>query len=392
MPGLAARAESVAASQVREVAELAMHMEEAGSGPVLRLCFGESDLPSPSFLAKALQQGIADGFTKYTSNYGLLSLRREIAAYCARLHGAKRDPERDIVVTASGVHALNVGIRGLVEAGDHVLTLNPAWPNAARIAQLIGAEVSEVEQQVSNGRFTIDFDALRHALRPNTRLLVFTSPSNPTGWTATAEELQGLLQFARQHGLWLMADEVYERLVWNGPPRSILQYATSDDAVVVVQSFSKAWCMTGWRLGWIVTRADHAAVLAKLIEYSVSCPAGFVQRAGEAALREGEPALEQMLAGFRANRAYCADLLRSLPGITLPEPEGAFYCFPRISGLRDSLAWCRDLLQQQHVAVAPGAAFGPGGEGSLRICYAAQRHTLEEAMLRLADFHCTRLS
>jgi aspartate/methionine/tyrosine aminotransferase len=208
---------------------------------------------------------------------------------------------------------------------------------------------------------------------------------------ATQADQERLLDFARRHGLWLLADEVYDRLNYLGarlgePAPSILRLASRDDAVIVVQSFSKAYRMTGWRLGYLIARRDLAEKAAQMNEFIVSHAASFTQKAGETALSDGEDELARMLEGLRANRDLCLDALRGMPGVTVPEPDGAFYLFPRIAGVADSFAFCRRLLEETRVGLAPGVAFGAGGEGSVRICYAAERSILEPAMERLGRF------
>jgi aspartate/methionine/tyrosine aminotransferase len=222
-------------------------------------------------------------------------------------------------------------------------------------------------------------------------MLLYTSPSNPLGWTASPEEQRWLLDFCRERGLWLMADEVYERLWYEGPRAgepapSILRLATREDAVVVIQSFSKAYCMTGWRVGWLVARRDLAGRAAQLNEFIVSHAPSFTQRAAETALTEGEEELARMVERLRANRDFCRAALAGMPDVTVPNPAGAFYLFPKIERLEDSFEFCRRLLLETKVGLAPGVAFGTGGEGSVRLCYAAERAILETAMERLSGF------
>jgi aspartate aminotransferase len=226
---------------------------------------------------------------------------------------------------------------------------------------------------------------------PRTRMLLYTSPSNPLGWVANDDEQQGLLDFARRHDLWLLADEVYDRLYYAGerlgdPVPSILRKATRDDAVMVVHSFSKSYCMTGWRIGWLVARRDLAAKATQINEFIISHAPTFAQKAGETALAEGEPELIRMLGRLKLNRDLCLQALSGIPGVTVPKPDGAFYLFPRIDGMADSFAFCRRLLEETRVGLAPGVAFGAGGEGSIRICYAAEESILEPAMERLTKF------
>ncbi len=386
MPHIARSVEVVPASRIRELANIAMSMDG-----VLRLYFGESNLPTPEFIKQAAVRAMNEGFTFYTENAGLPSLRRAIAENYRRLHNVELDPACEIVVTASGVQALNLGIRCTLDPGDQAITITPAWPNGSCSVMMANAEVRYVPQPLCGDRYRIDFDALETAVTPRTRLLQYTSPSNPLGWVAMEEEQQRLLDFARRHGLWLLADEVYDRLYYSGaqlgdPVPSILRKATREDAVIVVQSFSKAYLCTGWRLGWLVARRDLAVKATQLNEFIVSCANAFVQKAGETALAEGEPELRRQLETLKRNRDLCLDALCGVPGITVPKPDGAFYLFPRIDGLRDSFAFCRRLLEEMRVGLAPGVAFGEGGEGSVRICYAAGLSVLEPAMERFGRF------
>ncbi|MBI2686804.1 MAG: pyridoxal phosphate-dependent aminotransferase [Acidobacteria bacterium] len=376
-------ARSVPYSRIRELAELAMTMDG-----VKKLYFGESNLPTPEFLKRAADKAMRDGFTYYTPNAGLLSTREALARYYQRQQGVAIDPSSEIVVTNSGVQALHVGIRCTLNPGDDALVLTPAWPNACSILQMYGARPIEIAQPLKNGRYTIDIAQLEAALTPRTRLLIYTSPSNPLGWVATVQEQRQLLDFARRHNVWLLADEVYERLVYDGRPvvPSILQLATRDDAVLVAQSFSKSWCMTGWRLGWLIARKDLAQRAAQLNEFIISCAPSFVQRTGEAALEWGDESVRSLVAMLKQNRDFCLSALRAMKGVSVPEPEGAFYLFPRIEGLNDSFDFCKRLLLETQVGLAPGVAFGAGGEGSVRICYAVEKPILEDAMDRLARF------
>ena len=381
-PQVAPIAASVPYSRVRAIAEIAMTMEQ-----VYPLYFGESNLPTPDFIKRALDKAVRDGFTYYTSNAGLLSLREMIARHYQEKHQVTVDAGSEVLVTASGVQALNVSIRCVLDPGDEALVLTPAWPNGAAMASLIGAKPIEIAQPLVGNRFTIDFAAMEAAVTPRTKLLIYTSPSNPLGWVATVEEQQALLDFARRHGLWLLADEVYERLTYGVDyAPSILRLTKPEDAVFVVQSFSKAYCMTGWRLGWVVGRKDLVKRATELNEFLVSCPAGFTQKAGETALLWGEDFVAQLKGQLKANRDFCVKALSGVKGVRIPAPEGAFYLFPSIEGLTDSFAFAKSCLLETHVGIAPGVAFGPGGEGSIRICYAADRTVLEPAMERLCSY------
>jgi hypothetical protein len=243
MPRVASSVERVPYSGIRELAEIAMGMEG-----VLRLYFGESNLPTPDYIKDAAERAMREGYTFYTENAGLPSLRRAIAESYRKLHQVEIDPAGEIVITASGVQALNVAIRSTLDPGDEALLLTPAWPNGSSIVALSNAVARQIPHPLCGNRYAIDFDALEAAMTDRTRLLVYISPSNPLGWVATQTDQERLLDFARRHGLWLLADEVYDRLSHLGgrlgePAASILRLASRDDAVIVVQSFSKAYRM-----------------------------------------------------------------------------------------------------------------------------------------------------
>ncbi|MEX1018807.1 MAG: pyridoxal phosphate-dependent aminotransferase [Litorilinea sp.] len=381
---LSSSVQAIAASRIRELADVAWGMEN-----VIAVQFGESTLPTPPYIAEALAQAVTDGYTYYTENGGLASLRHALAAKYAELHDVAVDPDREIVVTASGTQALNVAIRCTLNPGDEALVLTPNWPNGAQIVRLFGATPVEVAYAADGDGFAIDYAALEAAVTPWTRLLIYTSPSNPLGWVATEADQRRLLDFCRRHRLWLLADEVYERLYYgaaDGVAPSILRLCTRDDAVIVAQSFSKTYCMTGWRLGWIVTRTDLAAKAKQLNEFIISHAPSMIQRAGETALARGEDDIADMVEGLHARMAFCYDALTSMRGVTVARPQGAFYLFPRIDGVEDSLEFALNLLRCERLAVAPGMAFGAGGEGHVRFCYAPDMAVMEQAMIRFQRF------
>jgi aspartate/methionine/tyrosine aminotransferase len=391
---LAQSAHAIPRSRIRELADIAFGMAASGKDGVLKLYFGESNQPTPVCIVNAAVRALEAGYTFYTENAGLLSLREALAASYLKLHGVSLDPRREIVITASGVQALNVAIRCVLDPGDEALILTPAWPNGASIVAMSNARVVEIPQPITGAepkRYDIDWDALEAAVTSRTRLLLYTSPSNPLGWVATENDQARLLKFCRTHNLWLFADEVYERLWYSGsspnaPAPSILRQSTRQDAVVVIQSFSKSYCMTGWRVGWLVARDDLAEKAAQLNEFIVSHAPSFAQKAAETALAEGEPEIAAMVGRLKRNRDFCFQALQHMPGVTVPNPEGAFYLFPTIEGLTDSFEFCKRLLLETRVGLAPGIAFGAGGEGSIRICYAADLSVLEPAMDRLNRF------
>ena len=396
-PSFAPSAERVPVSRIRALADVAFGMEG-----VLSLQFGESTLPTPPYVIEAVNRAAQEGWTYYSPNQGLPSLRVAIANLIARLHAVEIDPS-EIQVNSGGVQALNLAIKCVIDPGDEAIVLSPNWPNGSAMVEMFGARTVEVPLARAGQRFTPDVEAMEGALTPRTRLLLYASPSNPLGWTATVAEQQMLLDFARQHGLWLLTDEVYERIYYGGQGEaesdnggasafsgrlapSILKLCSREDAVIVVNSFSKTYCMTGWRLGWMVGRSDFVKKAAQLNEFIVSHAPPMIQRGGEAAIAHGEDDIAAMVEEFQERRDFCAGMLREAPGVNLPEPEGAFYLFPQIEGIDDSFQYSLDLLRKTQVAVAPGNAFGNGGEGSVRICYAPGMDVLKPAMERICDF------
>jgi len=381
MPEIASGVMAVPHSRIRELADVAFEMDD-----VLALHFGESNMPTPSFIKAAAEEAMAKGYTFYTENAGLPSLRAAIAAQYADLHGVDVIPE-EVLVTASGVQALNVSIQCMIDPGDEAIVLTPNWPNASAIVTMFGGRPVEVPFGFDGVRFVIDFEAVEAALTPKTRLLIYTSPSNPLGWVATVDEQKQLLDFCRMHGLWLLADEVYERLFFLGHVApSIRRLCEPADAVVVVQSFSKSYCMTGWRLGWVLGGVALITKAAQLNEFIVSHAPSMVQRAGEIALLKGESFVVDMVDRLKEDARFCAAQLEGIAGVSVPSPDGAFYLFPRVDGLADSFDFALRMLKETRVSVAPGVAFGNGGEGAFRICYAADHSVLEPAMEHIVGF------
>jgi aspartate/methionine/tyrosine aminotransferase len=347
------------------------------------LCFGESDVAAPAAAHAALKAALDAGQTRYPDVRGLPALRHALASYLTTRHAPVE--EARVQVTGSGMAAVNVAMAAILRPGDRLVHVTPAWPNSANAARMRHAEVEEFPLTgTPDGGFTLDLERL--ALRlVGARAFFINSPSNPTGWTATPEEMRTILALCRATGTWLIADEVYNRLVYNGmQAASILDLATPDDRVLVIGSFSKAWAMTGFRIGWLVVPQGARDRFSELVEITHSGVAPFVQHAALAALAE-----EDFVEGFRAycaaGRTLAAEALLGLEGVRFVPPPGAFYAFLGIEGLTDSLAFALRLVQDFGVAVAPGAAFCAGGEGHLRLCFAQSPARLERALFRLRD-------
>ncbi|HEV2273947.1 MAG TPA: pyridoxal phosphate-dependent aminotransferase, partial [Acidobacteriaceae bacterium] len=371
------------ASLIREVANSAM-----GRPDVLPFWFGESDRSTPPFVRDAAIASLQKGQTFYTENLGRLYLRQAISGYLTALHRQPIGVER-IAVTSSGVSALMIANQLIVQPGDRVVIVTPIWPNVVQMPKIMSAEVIPVPLEVREGRWALHMEKLLRALTPETRMLVLNSPGNPTGWTISREEQRAVFEHCRARGIWILADDVYERLVYidgmHSAP-SFLTLADEQDRVISVNSFSKAWSMTGWRAGWMVVPPLLLAEVAPLIEYNTSCVAEFVQQAAATALREGEPYVASMRAELALAKAHLSAGLRELAGVELPEADGAMYAFLRIVGQHDSLSLAKELIQAVGLGLAPGIAFGPEGEGWLRWCYAADRKKLESGVARLKQF------
>ncbi|KKL38504.1 aspartate aminotransferase [Burkholderia contaminans FFH2055] len=370
-------------SLIREVANAGF-----GVPDMLPFWFGESDRVTPDFIRDAAAAALRDGATFYTHNLGTAPLRDAIASYVSARHGATAADT--VAVTSSGVSALMLVAQMLVGPGERVVAVTPLWPNLVEIPKILGAQVECVPLGYGDAGWQLDVGRLLAALKPDTRMLLINSPNNPTGWTMSRDDQQAVLAHCRRHGIWLVADEVYERLAFDaddahGAP-SFLDIASRDERVVVVNSFSKAWAMTGWRLGWLVAPAAVMADLSKLVEYNTSCAPGFVQAAGEVALRDGESFVRSFVAALRDARDHLVAALRTLPGVEVPPPPGAMYLFLRLPGASDSLAFCKTLVREAGLGLAPGSAFGPEGEGFVRWCYACDPARLDAGVERLRRF------
>lgn len=269
--------------------------------------------------------------------------------------------------------------------------MTPLWPNLTEIPKILSARVACVPLDFAPAGWTLDLDRLIDALTPATRVLILNSPNNPTGWTLTRTEQQAILAHCRIHGIWIVADDVYERLYFreSGVAPSFLALADPRDRVLSTNSFSKAWSMTGWRLGWIVAPTPLMADLGKLIEYNTSCSPVFVQRAGVVAIDRGEPDVAHTVARYRAARDHLVAALAQLQGVDIAAPPGAMYAFFRLRGLTDSLAFCKRLVREAKLGLAPGSAFGPEGEGFVRWCFAADTARLDDGIARLSRFLAT---
>ena len=370
-------------SKIREVANAGM-----GNKDVLPFWFGEPDEVTPEFIRKAGIDALNRGDTFYTENFGLTPLRRTIAAYVSRLHApACKITEDNVTVTSAGMSALMLSYQALVGPGDRTVIVTPVWPNLVEIPRILGADAVTFPLDYTASGWRLDLQRLLDTLTPATRVVVINSPNNPTGWTISREEQRAILDHCRKHGIWILADDAYERLYYgDGAAPSFLDIADAKDRVVSTNTFSKSWLMTGWRLGWIVAPAELMSYIGTLIEYNTSCAPSFVQQAGIVAIEQGEPVIARTQARFRKARDFLHARLSEIPGVETSLPAGAMYTFFKVQGVTDSLAYCKRLVTDGNLGLAPGIAFGPEGEGYIRWCFASGEDRLQQGVDRLKKF------
>lgn len=370
-------------SEIRTVANAGM-----ARGDILAFWFGESDQPTPAFIREAAAQALLDGKTFYTHNLGRPDLREALSSYLTRLHGVPIGTER-LAITNAGVNALMIASQAVVSPGDRVVVVAPVWPNVAEIPRILSARVETVSLTAAQGRWRLDLDKLMDALTPDTRALFLNSPNNPTGWTLPAEDRAAVLARCREHGIWLIADDVYERLSFGpeGKAPSFLPLIEPTDRVISTNSFSKAWRMTGWRLGWMVVPPELLAPIEKLAQNLYICPSTLAQRAALACFEPDAIAqYEQRRAEFRRRRDFIVAALRAI-GLPVPvEPDGAFYVWFDCSAYSpDSWDFCFEMLHRAHVALTPGRDFGPAqAQRFVRLSFACSMAQLQVAADRLA--------
>ena len=364
-------------SRIREVSNAGLHLPD-----VLPFWFGESDQVTPAFVRDAAADALARGATFYTHNLGIPRLRAALSTYVGALHGPT--PSDNIVVTSAGVNALMLAAQLVLGPGDRAVAVTPLWPNVVEIPKILGATVETVSLDFGANGWTLDVDRLVAALTPGTGVLIVNSPNNPTGWVMPRAAQQRVLDYCRRHGIWIIADEVYERLHFGDGPTapSFLDLATRDERVICVNSFSKSWLMTGWRLGWMVLPSALTDDLGKLIEYNTSCAPSFVQEAGIVAVTDGEAFVRSLIVELRDARDHLVAALSTLPDVEVHAPDGAMYVFFRLDAAADSLAFCKRMVRDARVGLAPGSAFGDDGEGFVRWCYACKPDRIDEGVRR----------
>jgi len=355
-----------------------------GDPSIIPLWFGEGDLATPAFVGEAMARAIQAGHTFYTFQNGVPELRQTLADYLTGLNARPIGADR-ITVTGGGMVAIMLSVQLIAEAGDNIIVIDPVWPNIAGMTQLVGAEARSVRMDLGPGGWTLDLDKVAAAMDARTRAVIFASPANPTGAMIPIETQAALLDMCRARGVWIVADEVYNRLVFGRRSApSILDHADPEDRVLVVNSFSKSWAMTGWRLGWLTHPPSLGPTLAMMTQYTTTGVTTALQHAGVAAVREGEPFVAQVRDYCEAGVNLAQDALERFVRVRVgPRPAAGMYVMFEVDGMPDSREACLSILRQTRVGLAPGYFFGPGSNSFLRLCACRAPAVLTEALSRL---------
>lgn len=357
-----------------------------GDPKVIPLWFGEGDAVTPDFIREATKKALDEGQTFYSHTRGRPELRHALKAYLDGLYGINLD-ERRITVPGSAMLGVTIAAQMALTSGDHGLIVGPVWPNIDAVFRVTGAEVSYVRQRLTENGWQLTAAEIIEAVRPETRAIFVNSPCNPTGWVMSAAEQEKLLDFARENSVLIIADEVYHRTVFDAAHApSFITLAREDDPLVIVNGFSKAWAMTGWRIGWVVTPLRHEMHWTALSECFNTTTNVFSQLGAVAALEEGEAFVAGQQRQFKAGRDLVDAAFAGHPLIDYVSPEGAFYAFPRVHGCTDSLAFAEGVLAEEDVGVAPGYTFGPGNDSHFRICFAQSHDRLAEGLARIVRY------
>ena len=353
---------------------------------VIPLWIGEGDAPTAEFIREAAKRALDEGHTFYAHTRGRPELRNALKVYLDRVYDMDLNPDR-ISVPGSSMMGITLAAQMSVGTGRHALVVSPNWPNIENTLRATGAEIGFVRQRLENGRWTLKAEEIIAAVEDNTSAIYINGPCNPTGWIIPQATLESLLEFCRERDIVLISDEVYHRNVYDGEVApSLMTLAKDDDPVIIVNGFSKAWAMTGWRLGWMVAPARYASHIAVLSEcFNTSAPS-VMQFGGIAALQGGEALVQSLREQYAGGREIVMEILGDHPRIELSRPEGAFYAFPRVRDMGPGLAFAEGLLREKDVGVVPGYTFGPGNEEHFRLCFAQSHERLREALRRIVAY------
>ncbi|MBI4288132.1 MAG: aminotransferase class I/II-fold pyridoxal phosphate-dependent enzyme [Chloroflexi bacterium] len=374
------RARQLPASGIRKFFDLLSSMEG-----VISLGVGEPDFVTPWHVREAAIYSLEKGYTMYTSNRGTPELRQALAAYLESLYGVGYDARTELLVTVGVSEALDLAMRAILDPGDEVIMADPSYVAYPPCVSLAGGTPVFVPTTAENG-FRLSASAVEARVTPRTKAILLGYPSNPTGTVMPGSELMEICRVAREHNLLVVSDEVYARLTYGVEHTCIASLPGMKERTVLLGGFSKAFAMTGWRVGYAAGRLDILEAMTRVHQYTMLCAPITGQIAALEALKNGESEVRRMVQEYDRRRRVMVKGLNGI-GLDCPEPEGAFYCFPsvRSTGL-SSEEFAEKLLMEEKVAVVPGSAFGPGGEGHVRCCYATSLPDIEEALKRMGRF------
>lgn len=347
---------------------------------------GEGNLPTPEGFSRAATESLLNGETFYTFQGGLPELRQALANYHSRHYGRVFDAA-NFLVTSGGMQAIQTAVQMISSEGDEIIIPTPAWPNYAGSLRVKGSVPVEVPMNFLNGKWMLDLDRLFDAVTPRTKAVCLNSPSNPLGWTATKAELTAIRDHCRKHGLWILGDEVYSHFYFEGERApSFLDVCDTEEQLLLCNTFSKNWAMTGWRVGWLQAPKALAKIIETAIQYNSSGTPVFLQRGCTKALDDGDDFINFQVNKAKKNRDTVVNVLQQFPQLKLSIPDGAFYMFFGIDGMTDSLSTALRIIDEANVGFAPGGTFGKGGEGHLRMCFLKDENKLEEGLNRFAGW------
>ena len=361
----------------------------SGKQDMITMGQGEGDVPTPDFIVDAVTQALKDGKTFYGPTLGMEGLRQSLSNYYGRIYDMDIPSDR-IFVTQSGSTAMHLSLAALLDKGDNVVAVTPIWKNLLGAVELTQASTTQVPLDYSDeDGWQLDLEKLFDAVTPYTKVMLIVTPSNPTGWMANKQEMEAILEFARERGIWVLADEVYARLVYDSPytharADSFLDVARDDDLLLVVNSFSKSWAMTGWRIGWIVGPKEAEAKIKDVALYNNLCPQTPMQYGAIAALDHGEDFLKSQVAMYQSNRDLMMERFAKMSNrVHLAKPEATFYGFFKVEGEDDCIALCKRFVDEGQLLLSPGSAFGKTCKGYIRMCFAVSEDRLNEAFDRI---------
>jgi aminotransferase len=378
---LSERVRAVPPSGIRRFFDILATMTD-----VISLGVGEPDFDTPRSIVEAGVESLREGRTHYTSNYGTVELRRALSRHLEARYGVGYDPATELLITVGASEAVDLALRATCDPGDEVILHEPSYVAYVPAIVFAGGVPVHVPTRFEDD-FALDPDAVEAAITPRTKALFLGYPCNPTGAVLTPEIQEALAEIAERHDLLVYSDEIYDRLAYGSyRHRAFSSLPGMRDRTILMGGFSKAYAMTGWRVGWLAAPAPILEGIVKVHQYGIMSAPTTAQDAALVALVDGEADVERMRAEYDRRRRLVVDGFNAI-GLETFEPRGAFYAFPRITstGL-DSETFARRLLEEEHVAVIPGGAFGPSGEGHVRACYATSYEKLEEALVRIGRF------